>query len=45
MGCHDGRAANECWFHSPGHHANMLGNHVRIGMGRSGLYYTEAFGK
>jgi uncharacterized protein YkwD len=45
MGCHDGREANQGWFHSPGHHANMLGNHVRIGMGRSGLYYTEAFGR
>jgi uncharacterized protein YkwD len=44
-GCHDGRAANQGWFHSPGHHANMLGNHARIGVGRSGLYYTEAFGK
>lgn len=45
MGCHDGREANQGWFHSPGHHANMLGKHVRIGMGRSGLYYTEEFGK
>ena len=44
-GCHDGQAANQGWFHSPGHHANMLGNHARIGVGRSGLYYTEAFGK
>ena len=31
--------------HSPGHHANMLGaGHTRIGVGRSGTYFTEMFG-
>ena len=45
MGMHDGKAANEGWFHSPGHHKNMLAaDHVRIGMGRSGVYFTEEFG-
>ena len=46
MGYHDGRAVNEGWFHSPGHHKNMLtADHVRIGVGRSGVYYSEEFGK
>ena len=45
MGVHDGRAANEAWFHSPGHHKNMLGDHVRVGVGRSGVYFTELFGR
>ena len=46
MGYHDGNAANQGWFHSPGHHKNMLLSDVlRIGVGRSGGYYTEAFGR
>jgi len=41
-----GKAVNEIWFHSPGHHVNMLAaDNVRIGVGRSGIYYTEQFGK
>lgn len=44
MGVADGKAANEGWFHSPGHHTNMLGNHKRVGVGRSGTYFTELFG-
>jgi uncharacterized protein YkwD len=44
MGVHDGRDANEAWFHSPGHHKNMLGEHVRVGVGCSGVYFTEMFG-
>jgi uncharacterized protein YkwD len=44
MGYADGNAANLGWFHSPGHHKNMLGNHRRIGLGVSGQYYTEMFG-
>lgn len=43
-GYQDGRAANLGWFHSPGHHRNMLGNHRRVGVGRSGSYFTEMFG-
>jgi len=43
-GAMDGSAANEAWFHSPGHHKNMMGNHARIGVGRSGAYFTEMFG-
>lgn len=44
VGSTDGRAANEAWFHSPGHHKNMLGGHKRVGLGRSGAYFTELFG-
>jgi uncharacterized protein YkwD len=43
-GYHDGKAANQGWFHSPGHHKNMLGKHKRVGMGQSGAHYTEMFG-
>jgi uncharacterized protein YkwD len=45
MGVPDGNRANLAWFHSPGHHKNMLAVHSRIGMGRSGVYFTELFGK
>ena len=41
----DGAAANQMWWHSPGHHKNMLGNHTRVGLGRSGKYWTELFGR
>lgn len=44
MGSPDGKAANQAWFHSPGHFKNMLGNHQRVGVGRSGVYFTELFG-
>lgn len=44
VGSTDGRVANKAWFHSPGHHKNMLGNHKRVGLGRSGAYFTELFG-
>lgn len=43
-GASDGRAANLIWFHSPGHHKNMLAPHARVGMGRAGGLYTEMFG-
>jgi uncharacterized protein YkwD len=43
-GITDGNKANEGWFHSPGHHKNMLGKSSRIGVGRSGTYFTEMFG-
>lgn len=45
MGYPDGQAANLGWFHSPGHHKNMLGNHTRVGLGRAGAYYTQMFGR
>ena len=37
-------ATNRQWFLSPGHHKNMLGNHGRIGLGRSGTHWTQLFG-
>ncbi|MHC4180968.1 MAG: CAP domain-containing protein [Planctomycetota bacterium] len=44
-GSPDGKAANLVWFHSPGHHKNMLGNHQRVGVGRAGSYFTQMFGR
>lgn len=44
MGTVDGTAANRMWWHSPGHHKNMLGSHGRVGVGKSGVYWTELFG-
>lgn len=44
VGTIDGTAANQMWWHSPGHHKNMLGSHSRVGVGRSGIYWTEMFG-
>ena len=43
-GYQDGRAVTIGWFHSPGHHRNMLGNHRRVGVGRAGAYFTQMFG-
>jgi len=45
MGVRDGKAANLGWFHSPGHHKNMLGNHNRVGMGLVGAHFTELLGR
>jgi uncharacterized protein YkwD len=44
VGSQDGKAATLGWFHSPPHHKNMMGNHKRVGVGRSGRYFTEMFG-
>ena len=43
-GAQDGKAATLGWFHSPPHHKNMMGNHKRVGVGRSGRYFTQMFG-
>jgi uncharacterized protein YkwD len=43
-GSTSGKSANESWFHSPGHHRNQMGNHVRVGVGRSDKYFTQMFG-
>ena len=45
LGRSDGKSAQMGWFYSPGHHKNMLGGHGRVGVGRSGSYYTEMFGR
>ncbi len=44
-GSQDGRVANQAWFHSPGHHKNMLSAHARVGVGRSGRHFTQMFGR
>jgi uncharacterized protein YkwD len=44
MGVYDGKIANEVWFHSPGHHQNLLAPHRRVGVGRDGVWFTEMFG-
>lgn len=38
------REAVEAWWHSPGHHKNMLGGAERIGLGHFETYWTEMFG-
>lgn len=45
VGSPNGQTANRAWFHSPGHHVNMLGDHKRVGVGRSQTHFTELFGK
>lgn len=40
-----GPAVNLGWFHSPGHHKNMLSGHDRVGIGRDGKHWTELFGR
>lgn len=45
MGTLDGAVANEMWWHSPGHHKNMLGDHARVGLGKHARHWTELFGK
>lgn len=45
MGRRQGHETNLQWFHSPGHHRNMLANHARVGIGRSGKHWTELFGR
>lgn len=39
-----GASAIEGWWYSPGHHKNMLGNHVRTGLGRWENLWTQMFG-
>jgi uncharacterized protein YkwD len=43
-GTASGAGANQMWFHSPGHFKNMLGNHVRVGVGCDGDKWTQMFG-
>jgi hypothetical protein len=33
------------WWHSPGHHKNMLGGHARQGLGRHENHWTQMFGR
>ena len=42
---HDtGASAIRAWWYSPGHHRNLLGGHARVGLGRSGVLWTQMFG-
>jgi hypothetical protein len=39
-----GQAAFDGWYHSPGHHRNILGSHGRTGVGTHQRYWTQMFG-
>ena len=44
MGSSSGTEANQGWFHSPGHHKNLMSpGYESIGMGRFGEYWTQMF--
>lgn len=43
-GSEEGAAAIEAWWHSPGHHKNMLGPESRTGLGRWKGFWTQLFG-
>ena len=43
-GCATGVGANRMWFHSPGHHKNMLGGHSRMGLGKHENTWVQMFG-
>lgn len=45
MGSSSGVAAHNAWVSSPGHHANMVGGHTRVGVGSVGGYFTQMFGR
>ena len=45
MGSTSADVAIRAWWHSPGHHINMLGKHQRTALGRSGRYWTQMFGR
>ncbi|MDX1963752.1 MAG: CAP domain-containing protein [Pirellulales bacterium] len=44
MGSPLGNEAHLAWFHSPGHFKNQLGDHRRIGVGKSVAHWTQMFG-
>ena len=44
MGTPDGLAAADAWFHSPGHHKNMLNDSPRTGVGRFDNHHTQMTG-
>lgn len=45
MGSPEGEGAFRQWYNSSGHHRNMLGDHLTIGIGRYEKHWTENFGK
>ena len=44
MGQPDAPRVIRAWWHSPGHHKNLLGNHARAGLGRQDDHWTQMFG-
>lgn len=40
-----GADAIRAWWYSPGHHGNMLGDAMRIGLGRHETHWTQLFGQ
>jgi len=43
-GASTGAGAVQQWWHSPGHHTNMMGDHSRVGLGRYKQTWTQLFG-
>ena len=43
-GTDSGRTAMSYWFHSSGHHRNMIAAHRSMGLGNVGDLWTEDFG-
>jgi uncharacterized protein YkwD len=43
-GSTDGLGAFDAWYHSPGHHKNMMGGYRQIGAGRFQDIWTQLFG-
>ncbi len=44
-GSQDGFSAADAWFHSPGHHKNMMNDSPRTGVGRYDGHYTQMTGR
>lgn len=43
-GSAEGVTAIDAWWHSPGHHKNLLGGQARTGLGRWKGFWTQLFG-
>jgi uncharacterized protein YkwD len=44
-GRESGKEAIDGWWHSPGHHANLVRPAKRVGVGRHETYWTQMFGQ
>lgn len=44
VGSTDGLSAFGAWYHSPGHHKNMISGSKQIGVGRFDSHWTQVFG-
>ena len=45
MGSTSGEKAIEAWWHSPGHHKNMVSQCARTGLGHVEGHWTQMFGR